>query len=138
VLDVAVAGLAGQERLDGRADEPVKRHVEELSGPGVGLHHQPGLVRDDHSARYQLEQVGALDQEFFGNQGVVRLTYGLTSAKASLFAGSISQGVEDRDDHRAGRIGQHKAAFYDLCDGYLVKPIQKAKLLEELSSLNLI
>jgi len=31
-----------------------------------------------------------------------------------------------------------KAAYYSLCDAYLTKPIQKAKLLEELGKLNLI
>jgi two-component system chemotaxis response regulator CheY len=37
-----------------------------------------------------------------------------------------------------GDIRNVSAAFNSLCDGYLTKPIQKAKLLEELRTLKLI
>ena len=35
-------------------------------------------------------------------------------------------------------MGHIKSAFYELSDGYLIKPIRRAKLLEELSSFGLV
>jgi two-component system chemotaxis response regulator CheY len=50
----------------------------------------------------------------------------------------LSKGAKIMMTTALGDIRNVSAAFNSLCDGYLTKPIQKAKLLEELRTLKLI